>query len=201
MTVVADLWTNGNASDTVLIQTMADSVGAIFYNYTGQAGQCFNTTSSDPPGVEGNGWDFLACREIAQPIGSAGLPNDFFWYAPFNLDQFIAGCQDQFNGFTTRPYWVEWQFGGKEFLSSNIVFSNGQLDPWRSGGIIANSTKTPSMIAIMHDSAHHAELRASNPADTPSMIEARNIERANIKKWVTEFYEDHGIEVGKEYLL
>jgi lysosomal Pro-X carboxypeptidase len=195
VTVAANVWTNGNASDAVLIRTMADSIGQVFFNYTGQAGQCFNTTSADPPGVEGNGWGIICCKEVAQPIGSYGLPNDFFWDAPFDLNGFISGCQGQFNGLTPRPYWISMQFGGAEFPGSNVVFSNGQLDPWKSGGILTNSTKTPSVIALMHDSAHHADLRSSNVNDTAAMIQVRNIERASIKRWVSEFYEARGIEV------
>ena len=42
----------------------------VFYNFSGQAGSCFNLSSQDPPGLEGDGWDVQCCREVAQPIGS-----------------------------------------------------------------------------------------------------------------------------------
>ena len=39
-----------------LLQGVADGILNIFYNYTGQSGSCFNTSATDPPGLNGNGW-------------------------------------------------------------------------------------------------------------------------------------------------
>jgi len=170
-------------------------VGYVFYNYSGQAGSCFNTTSPDPPGIQGNGWGIQCCHEFAQPIGQYGLPNDMFWPAPFSLPGFIAGCQAQFNGTTPRPYWVAQQYGGAATIegTSNVVLSNGSLDPWISGGISANSTASPSVIAlVIEGAAHHEDLRGADPADPPPLVQARLVERAAVVRWVNEFYERRG---------
>lgn len=39
-------------------------------------------------------------------------------------------------------HWVDEYYGGKKATStaSNIVFSNGQLDPWSSGGVLTNKS-------------------------------------------------------------
>ena len=167
---------------------MADGPGHVFFNWTGQAGPCFNTTSADPPGVQGNGWDVQCCGEVAQPIGSYGLPNDFFLPSPFSLDEFVRGCEQRYNT-TPRPYWVLQQYGGYDIRgASNIVFSSGRLDPWISGSITRNISGSPSLIAIViEEGAHHAELRAAAEGDPPSVVEARLIERAAIAQWIAEF--------------
>lgn len=71
------------------------------------------------------------------------IPND-----PFDYVSYTKGCQDKF-GLTPRYNWVWDYFGGqniqKDFRAhSNIIFTNGELDPWRAGGVntaIAGNSK------------------------------------------------------------
>ena len=53
----------------------------------------------------------------------------------------------------------------KDFAkASNIIFSNGELDPWHAGGVmdkINDSVKT----LYIGDSAHHLDLRLPHPQD------------------------------------
>lgn len=63
-----------------------------------------------------------------------------FWIAPWSLQADIAGCQQQF-GLTPRPNMVRIEYGVTDLSgASNIVFSNGNLDPWSSGGVLTNVT-------------------------------------------------------------
>ena len=49
---------------------------------------------------------------------------------PFDLKASIEGCQQQW-GVTPRPMWPTVAWGGKRIeTASNIVFTNGLLDPW-----------------------------------------------------------------------
>lgn len=67
--------------------------------------------------------------------------------------------------------------------ASNIVFSNGLMDPWSGGGVL----RTPNddiTIIIIPDTAHHLDLRGSNPNDPASVIAARNKEKQAIHKWL-----------------
>lgn len=64
-------------------------------------------------------------------------------------------------------------FGGrnpeKDFaFTSNIVWLNGMLDPWSTGGITTNLTSfntSDSIALFVPGSAHHLDLRTPNPAD------------------------------------
>ena len=69
---------------------------------------------------------------------------------------------------------MEWAldyFGGrhvkKDFLdTSNIIFSNGNLDPWMPGGVTADvSTNWKSIAIYIEGAAHHLDLRLPNNAD------------------------------------
>jgi len=89
--------------------------------------------------------------------------------------------------------WVLDTFGGrnidKDFLAvTNIVFSNGELDPWREGGLNKNVTADGSGIALfIEKGAHHLDLRLPQDNDPSFLIEARDIEMTHIKKWIDEY--------------
>ena len=65
--------------------------------------------------------------------------------------------------------WALTNYGGmvprRDFYkASNIIFSNGVLDPWHAGGIIADvSPRTKSL--YIANSAHHLDLRLPNDCD------------------------------------
>lgn len=74
-----------------------------------------------------------------------------------------------------------------QFLSgaSNIVFSNGLLDPWSGGGVLrTNNDKI--RIVIIPDSAHHLDLRAKNSNDPLSVDYARKLHLDSIREWITD---------------
>ena len=73
------------------------------------------------------------------------------------------------------------EYGGRQLsAASNIVFSNGLLDPWSSGSILKTAGGITAV--IIPEGAHHLDLRASNPADPVSVIAARKMEKKHIRK-------------------
>jgi lysosomal Pro-X carboxypeptidase len=72
---------------------------------------------------------------------------------------------------------------------SNIIFSNGALDPWRSGAILTNVSDTVISI-IIEDSAHHLDLRAPNSKDPASVTAARQWEIETIQLWLAKAIEE-----------
>jgi len=172
-----------------LLKQIADGPLATFYNFTGQAGLCFNDSSSDPPGLQGDGWDIQCCREVVQPIGSYGLPNDVGPVSPFNVSAFIQSCQETWGGLTPRPYLIERLYGGPALAgASNMVLTSGSLDPWRAGDVVVNSSRaTDVTVLVIEGGAHHLDLRASNPADPPAVTAARAVQRAAMDRWLAAF--------------
>ena len=67
-------------------------------------------------------------------------------------------------------------YGGRSLeAASNIVFTNGLLDPWSSGGVLKPVGGTAAL--IIPEGAHHLDLRAANPKDPVSVVDARKKER------------------------
>lgn len=89
--------------------------------------------------------------------------NDMFWPSPFNFTFITEHCQKKY-GVTPRPAWLDISYGFEAYAkSSNIVFSNGLLDPWSSGGITTNLSDTVQAVTI-ELGAHHLDLFTSNRA-------------------------------------
>lgn len=81
-------------------------------------------------------------------------------------------------------------FGGKNITAaSNIIFSNGERDPWRGGGVLDLDDSSPSLVTIyIQGAAHHEDLRFSGPGDLPFLLNARQTEIDIITGWIKAYY-------------
>lgn len=178
-----------NASSNNLLDGLLQ-VANVYYNYTGQV-PCTNLTQPDSPYLGDLGWSYQACTEMIMPVGSNGV-TDMFPFMPFDMKSYLLQCEKQW-GVIPKPRWVETHYGGRGRgldlkYASNIVFSNGDLDPWSSGGV--TTSVSDSVVAVMiENGAHHLDLRFSNPADPQSVKDARRIEVEHIAKWVKQAQE------------
>lgn len=66
--------------------------------------------------------------------------------------------------------------------ASNIIFSNGELDPWQAGGVLTN-VSDQCIALYIENSAHHLDLRLPNEADPSTVTQARQIEM----EWIAKF--------------
>jgi lysosomal Pro-X carboxypeptidase len=84
-----------------------------------------------------------------------------------------------------RREWIPASYGGSAYPGTNVVFSNGLLDPWSSAGVL--SAAHPSVVvAIIPEGAHHLDLFFSNDKDPDSVRSARAMEVAAIRSWLEQ---------------
>ncbi|XP_053400662.1 lysosomal Pro-X carboxypeptidase-like [Mercenaria mercenaria] len=163
-----------------LLSDLAEAV-RIYFNYTGQA-KCLNTTQQATSDLGDLGWDYQSCTEMVMPICADGQ-QDMFEPSPWNFTQFTEQCQKKWKT-TPRENWIVSEYWGKHLeTASNIIFSNGDLDPWSAGGV-TTSTSSTIVPLLIEDGAHHLDLRASNPLDPPTVVNARQTEKNLLKMWL-----------------
>ncbi|XP_055940076.1 dipeptidyl peptidase 2-like [Argiope bruennichi] len=169
---------------------------ALYYNAS-ETVECFDIYQeyiycADPTGCglgfDATAWDYQACTEINLEGSTSGTV-DMFPVLPFTSQMRDEYCYKTYKVLPRRDYLDVQYWGADISSSSNIVFSNGNLDPWAPGGILKNISD--SLVAVIVDGgAHHLDLREDNPNDPPSVRTARDFELANIGKWLQSYYEN-----------
>lgn len=72
---------------------------------------------------------------------------DMFWDEPWQPEEEMKWCIKN-KGVTPRPLWATQQWGGRKIkTASNIIFSNGQYDPWSVGGVLEDINE--SVVALI----------------------------------------------------
>jgi len=164
------------------LQSIANALG-VYYNYTGNQ-PCFNLSEGASGSLGLQAWDYQSCTEMVLAESNNGVDDMYLPPQPWTLAGLAAYCKAAWGVFPNENWIPIWQGGSTFAGGSNIVFSNGNLDPWSGGGVVHDLTD--SMVAILVvDGAHHLDLRAANPADVPSVIAARAQEVQWIKTWIT----------------
>lgn len=176
----------GGSDDAAL--SALSSVIELVYNNSGKCHDIYAefVECADQTGCgtsqEGKSWDYQACSELIFFPGTTNV-TDMFPAHTWNVDTHRAYCQQTW-GITPDPRRSYWLFGDAQLSSaSNIIFSNGLLDPWRVGGIFTPPSASTACVTVA-DGAHHLDLRGTDPRDPASVTEARQKELAILKGWL-----------------
>jgi hypothetical protein len=117
---------------------------------------------------------------------------DMFLRDLWDADEFVRNC-NKYQGLNPQFDWALDTFGGrnpnKDFLhASNIVFTNGDLDPWRAGGLLHEIPCNPNIVVrVLEGGAHHLELRLPHPEDPEDVNEARNLVEQLLVEWIRQY--------------
>ncbi|KAJ4714660.1 Lysosomal Pro-X carboxypeptidase [Melia azedarach] len=162
---------------------------SVYYNYTGKV-DCFQL-DDDPHGMDG--WNWQACTEMVMPMSSNRYASMFPTY-DYNYSSYKEECWNDFK-VIPRPQWITTEFGGHDIntvlkhFGSNIIFSNGLLDPWSGYSVLQNISET--IIALVTDEgAHHLDLRPSTDEDPDWLKEQRAAEIKLIEGWINNYNND-----------
>ncbi|CAO1439472.1 unnamed protein product [Diamesa hyperborea] len=162
-----------------------ESALQIYSNFTGSI-KCLNTSSAYDSSLGSQGWDFQACTEMVMPMCANGT-TDMFLPKKWDFKAFSDDCYKKYKVYPRENAAVT-QYGGQKLeTASNIVFSNGLLDPWSGGGVL-RSYSDDIKVVIIPEGAHHIDLRGDDLVDPASVKETRKIHEKQIKKWIQDFY-------------
>jgi len=136
-------------------------------------------------------WDYQYCSQIFMVGGQGPDKYDIYWDEPWNSDGTAERCRNKY-GFQPDRNHVALSYGTPSDWAkdaSNIVWSQGEYDPWRGGGMVDvdDADRNNSLIAfVIPKAAHHLDLFFSHPNDTKEVIAARRREVNEIRRWIEE---------------
>ncbi|EDW77547.1 uncharacterized protein Dwil_GK24560 [Drosophila willistoni] len=169
-------------TDADLLQAMANAL-AVYTNYTGTV-KCLDISSNS--NADDSGWNIQSCNQMVMPFCS-NSSDTMYRTSTWDFKEVSENCVRDYH-LTPKPNDIILRYGGRDLSSiSNIIFSNGLLDPWSGGGVLQAPNDRVHVI-IIPEGAHHLDLRKSEPADPPSVIDARQKEATIIASWIEEFY-------------
>jgi len=184
-----------NMTENELMRGMINAA-SLFYNHSGDL-SCFDWRADvNPETSEVNDfWGYQYCTEMFQIFSKDGQ-SDMFWEDAWDPEATAAACKEQWH-VTPRPMWATQEWGGKDIrMRSNIVFSNGLLDPWHGGGVLLDVSIEHTVVSlIIPEGAHHLDLMFSHDDDPSSVIDVRKKEIEYIKQWVEEVRTDRRVQV------
>ena len=173
-------------------------------------------------------WDGICCNDALSQIDIHGVGRDIFWppqpaFRNYTVES-VVGPKGLHPGWCASEYgrdglygapliedlwstWMESYYGGRDHITehTNIVWSNGALDPWSGQGVyppgggpevgkpvVQNISADGSQFALILDlGAHHLDLMFTDPRNPPCFFEARAIEERVIRKWCQQAYDAH----------
>jgi lysosomal Pro-X carboxypeptidase len=197
---VCDIFANAPLTRNVGLLRSLNRAIQVFYGDTTATPLCIDSSKcGDQTGLGANanqGWNWQECTELAIYECSQGPPNDLWWKqctdnsSDTSVASFSkysqASCQSTLSnvkGYNASTMWerdhVSITYGFGFHGASNIIFTNGHLDPWSVGGVTAtthgfeDAQKRNIFIYHIDGAAHHLDLRTPNTCDPAPVTAAR----------------------------
>jgi len=172
---------------------------ALAWHYQ-KKGECLELESSFAaysPGFLPGAWTFQRCTDLIMAFSVASDSRMFLPCSEGFRPNCAADGQTALRTFCQETFGVSvpdaaalQTFWGSDWSAlgggSRIVFSNGDLDPWRYGGVlddVSGGSDGPVTIHIA-SAAHHLDLRGPTTDDPPAVVAAREQEAAILGRWL-----------------
>ena len=176
---------------SAFMQESNDPYEAIVKHFFSNGGQCTDVgyqhyVESELAAGDGRSWTYQTCAEFGyyQTADSREQPFSSFLSLPLYVQQ----CADVFNISADRvSFNVDWtniNYGGQSIVTSETVFSNGDLDPWHAAGILSGRHGFQNEIAIIARGSHCTDIMPSRSTDSASLKHARAIQIAAMDRWL-----------------
>ena len=191
----------------VLLRVLADFAD-VYYNYT-RGLPCFDLKGTNSGGpnaasaADSSLWDWQFCTEMFMPTARDGV-RDIFFPQPWNETRARARCLETW-GVEPRATWADTSFGGRRLRAlSNVVWSNGALDPWSRLGVNRDTDflgaldSSRGLEAVrLPNGAHHLDFFWSRDDDDEDTRRARSRESALVRRWIEEKHKHISVGGGK----
>ncbi|KAI8476688.1 MAG: serine carboxypeptidase S28-domain-containing protein [Monoraphidium minutum] len=179
----------GEGEGGALLDGLRGAAG-VLYNATGSKA-CFDIALEGPADGSTGAWDWQVCTEFMGqelPYFPANGVDDMFWAQGEGLDlgSIAAHCREAWGVEPVVDTHITMD-GGLDYRGvTNIVFSNGLLDPWSAFGLLeAGPGVDASIVAVkIPDGGHHVDLMFDHPEDSPAIRGARATILAEVARWV-----------------
>ena len=171
---------------------LAFQITDMFYGYDGSG--CFSEQGEG--GIPGGGpgpaswsaWAYQSCTETLHSFSSERGSHGFRdWF--FNYSYSAEECEGLY-GVKPNQQWAEQRWGGYEIGEgrtgvTNLIWSNGGLDPWGGGGFLEPFENSVELHWFwMPEGAHHLDLWAPMPNDPVNVTNTRNEEERIMRGWI-----------------
>jgi dipeptidyl-peptidase-2 len=160
----------------------------VVYNASAAPVACHDITAefypcADPTGC-GTGpnalsWDWQTCTTESARIGTNNV-SDVFPPKDFDVKALNQYCSAHWGVQPDLDFAAHYADFSR---ASNIIFSNGLLDPWEPLGYLKSPNVGKIVTLQAYGAAHHLDLRGSDPADSASVIQMRKMEQAILELW------------------
>ncbi|EFA84445.1 hypothetical protein PPL_02477 [Heterostelium album PN500] len=144
-----------------------------------------NTNDASVEG--GKMWFYQTCTEFGYYQSSDSTKQPFGNLIP--IEYLTKQCQEVFGfNFTPNVEWTITKYGGINPDADNILYVNGDIDPWHALGIttpITRKSPSSSSILLIHGTSHCDDMLIPLPTSPPTLPAAQATIESYLTKWLT----------------
>jgi len=133
-------------------------------------------------------WMWQSCAEFGWFKPS--YPGTSIFWSDITLENVMSICEASFQIKNMQPNTAQTNayYGGPDLLATNVMFTNGLLDPWHLVSILSDVPAPSQVQAVTYDAGHCATVDQSYSTDPPSVVSARqvvvNFLNTSIAQWM-----------------